>query len=323
VILPLELSSGDGHPFAVFEPFTGEDLDALRARMGVFSWGRAFELIARCAEALAAVAAATEVFHGALKPEDVWVSANGEPMILELATAELGLQPILQRYGKFFVEYRAPEQLDGSRGSTKSDIYTLGIMLFEMLAGAHPFSGASAYMATHAAALAPMPTLQAAAPGLPVTAVKTAQQVLAKALARDPQERFADMGEMARALELARRAIGSPVARPTEARTQASAPAPVPPVASKAIEDPTTMLRIPVTRVKKELPPESGKRATVRVFGDRAPDPVPATWMGTATSTRWSRYSRPQSVCYGVTDSGDLAVRSPIKRVTRWGAPGR
>ncbi len=274
VILPIELATGDGPPFAVFEPLTGEDLEALRARLGDFAWARAFELVARCAKALATVTAATGIFHGALKPANIWISASGEAQLLDLGAAELGVQPVPPRDGKLFVEYRAPEQLDGSRGSARSDIYTLGVLLFEMLTGSHPFSGSSAFMATHAAALAPLPTLQAAATGVPATAVKTAQQLLARALARDPQERFADMAEMARALDLARRTIGSPVARPTEGPAPVSAPDPTPPAALKAIEDPTTMMRIPIVRMDRNVPPASAKRAKVSVFESPPSSPI-------------------------------------------------
>lgn len=278
VTLPLELSIGHGLPFAVFAPLTGEDLETLRARVGVFAWGRAFELVARWAEALATVTAGTSVFHGALKPANLWISASGEAQILDLAAAELGVQPVPPRDGKIFVEYRAPEQLDGSRGSAKSDIYTLGVLLFEMLTGSHPFSGTTAFMATHAAALAPLPTLQAASTGVPATVVKTAQQLLARALARDPQERFADMGEMARALDLARRTIGSPVARPTEVPVLVSAPDPaaVNPTTPKGIEDPTTMLRVPIVRMNRNVPPASANRAKVRVFETPRTRPIPS-----------------------------------------------
>lgn len=278
VILPLELSIGDGPPFAVFEPLTGEDLESLRARVGVFAWARAFELVARCAEALASVTAVTGIFHGALQPANIWISASGEAQLLDLGAAELGVQPVPPRDGKVFVEYRAPEQLDGSRGSARSDIYTLGVLLFEMLTGRHPFSGSSAFMATHAVALAPMPTLQAATLGVPATVVKAAQQLLNKALARDPKERFADMGEMARALDLARRTIGSPVARPTESSTPVSAqdPAPANPAALKAIEDPTTMMRIPIVRMERNAPPASAKRAKVSVFESPPSSPIPS-----------------------------------------------
>jgi serine/threonine protein kinase len=278
VILPIDLSIGDGPPFAVFEPLTGEDLEALRARVGVFAWARAFELVARCAEALATVTTATGIFHGALQPANLWISVSGEAQLLDLGAAELGVQPVPPRDGKVFVEYRAPEQLDGSRGSARSDIYTLGVLLFEMLTGSHPFSGSSTFMATHAVALAPMPTLQAATTGVPATAVITAQQLLNKALARDPKERFADMGEMARALDLARRTIGSPIARPTENPTPVSAqdPAPANPAALKAIEDPTTMMRIPVVRMERYVPPASAKRPKVSVFESPPASPTPS-----------------------------------------------
>lgn len=274
VTLPLDLCLGDARPFAVFEPPAGEGLEAFLARAGVFAWGRALELVGRCAEGLAAVTAATGVFHGALNITSIRISSDGQPHIVDLGAAELGVSPLPPRSGKLFVEYRAPEQLDGSRGSARSDIYTLGVLLFEMMTGIHPFSGTSAFMASHAAALAPLPALQTAAPGMPVAVVKTVQQFFDRALARDPEGRFGDMGEMARALDLVRRTIGSPVAPTTGRPTRGIDAPPASPAAPRVIDDPTTMLRISQPKAHQKRPELSERRARVAAFASRAPGPV-------------------------------------------------
>lgn len=275
VTLPLELCLGDARPFAAFEPPTGEDLEAFMARVGVVAWGRALELVGRCAEGLATVTAATGVFHGALHLASIRISADGQPHIVDLGAAELGVSPVLPRGGKIFVEYRAPEQLDGSRGSARSDIYTLGVLLFELLTAIHPFSGTSAFLATHAAALGPLPSLQTAAPGMSVTLVKTVQQFLDRALARDPQARFADMGQMARALDLVRRVIGSPVAPATGRPARGIDAPPASPAAPRVIEDPTTMLQISQPKVHPKRPGAPERRARVAAFANPASSPVP------------------------------------------------
>jgi len=277
VRLPLELRLAEARPFVAFEPPTGEDLETLLIRMGAVAWGRALEVLGRCADALATVTAATGVFHGALTPASIRISADGEPQITDLGRAELGVQPLSPRGGKIFVEYRAPEQLDGSRGSARSDVYTLGILLFEMMTGIHPFSGPSAFMATHAAALAPIPSLQTAASGMPFAVVKTVQKFFDRALARDPQERFGDMGEMARALDLVRRAIGSPVApRGRPARSVEQEPQPASQPTLRAIEDPTTMMRLSLPKALQKRLEAPERRAKVAAFSRQASNPAPA-----------------------------------------------
>jgi serine/threonine-protein kinase len=94
-------------------------------------------------------------------------------------------------------DYMAPEQIEGQRGDQRTDIYALGTIFYEMLAGVTPFTGDSnmVVMAQHLNNSAPR--LDRANPAVPVELAAIA----ARCLARDPDERFADMAAFIAALD--------------------------------------------------------------------------------------------------------------------------
>jgi serine/threonine-protein kinase len=94
-------------------------------------------------------------------------------------------------------DYMAPEQIEGQRGDQRTDIYALGIMLYEMLAGEVPFSGDTnlAVMAQHLNGTATR--LDKVNPAIPVELAA----ITALCLARNPEERYADMPALMDALD--------------------------------------------------------------------------------------------------------------------------
>jgi hypothetical protein len=226
-------AAADGAPpVAVSELLAGEDLDALRGRVGALPWRRAAEIVATCAEALTALATATGAAHRGLKPGNVRVDASGEVRLLDFGGAELGVQPVPPR-GEVHVEYRAPEQLEGSPGDARSDVFTLGVLLFEMVSGVHPFSGPSTFKVMHKVLLQPAPRPGEVAPGVPLPA--TVEALLARALARRPADRFADPAELGKMLTLVRRAAGAEAA-------PAAAPRPALPIVAPPDDDASSIV---------------------------------------------------------------------------------
>ncbi|WAS94338.1 serine/threonine-protein kinase [Nannocystis punicea] len=256
VVLPQTPVVAGGPRFAVGEWLKGVDLDGLRSRGGAVQWSRAAEIVSTCADALAVVHEATGLAHRALKPGNVWICENSQVRLLDLGIAELAVSPVAPRAGGVFVEYRAPEQLEGHGGDARSDVFTLAVLLFELTTGVHPFAGQSAFKAAHRALQStPDPSTE----GLPAQA----QPLLTRALARRPEDRHASAREFLRALTIVRQSVGG-----TAPRAAATAPAnaadaddgPAPPVA-----DSTTQLRIPVPRQK---PPSAPAEAPVRGAGE-------------------------------------------------------
>jgi serine/threonine protein kinase/tetratricopeptide (TPR) repeat protein len=145
-----ELAVADGIPFAVMELLEGRNL---RERMagGPLPWREAVEIAASIADGLAA-AHAKGIIHRDLKPENVFLTTEGHVKILDfgLALQRLELTPdpegptiartvegiVLGTFG-----YMSPEQVTGERVDARTDIFALGCLLYEMLAGRQLFSG--------------------------------------------------------------------------------------------------------------------------------------------------------------------------------------
>lgn len=217
VVIPrVQIAVSESPPFVVGEVLQGEDLGSLCARLKVMPWARALEIARGCAEGLAALAATTGAAHRALRPGNVWLAASGQIQILDFGVAELGAPPVRPRLDGVFVEYRAPEQLEGAPGDARSDVFSMGVLLFEMVTGAHPFSAPSAAAVAIKLLTQPPPTLSQLAPHIQLPA-KLAE-LIGRALSRRPKDRFADTASIAREL-----AALLPAAAPVET---AAPPAP-------------------------------------------------------------------------------------------------
>ncbi|MGH8638048.1 MAG: serine/threonine-protein kinase, partial [Burkholderiales bacterium] len=155
-----ELAIADGIPFAVMELLEGRNL---RERMveGVLPWREASEIAAAIAEGLAA-AHAKGIIHRDLKPENVFLTVDGHVKILDFGlavqrvssseagatqTAEGATHPgaVLGTPG-----YMSPEQARGEIADHRSDIFSFGCVLYEMLSGHRAFQGESSVDVLHA-----------------------------------------------------------------------------------------------------------------------------------------------------------------------------
>jgi eukaryotic-like serine/threonine-protein kinase len=136
---------------------------------------------------------ANSVIHRDLKPENILITAEGQPVIMDFGLA-LTKGSHRVTYSNLSAtmgtpDYMAPEQIEGQRGDQRTDIYALGTIFYELLAGTTPFSGDTnmAVMAQH---------LNGTAPRLdrvnPVVSPELAA-IVARCLARNPANRYPDM----------------------------------------------------------------------------------------------------------------------------------
>lgn len=199
VIVPrVQVATSESPPFVAGELLQGEDLASLCARLKPVPWARAVAIAQACAEGLAALAAATGAAHRALRPGNVWLATSGQAQVLDFGIAELGAPPVRPRAESTFVEYRAPEQLEGAPGDGRSDVFSLGVLLFEMVTGVHPFSGPSAAAVAIKLLTQPAPVPSLVTPQIELPAPLTA--VIARAMARRPKDRVPDPSSLAREL---------------------------------------------------------------------------------------------------------------------------
>ena len=186
-----------GVTFLVMELVPGQTLKELRRAAGTLVPAEAVELVAQVAAALEATHA-RGIVHGDVTPRNVIVRPDGVVKLVDFGIARVldASRPfeVRGRYGS--VPYLAPEQVNGGPPEPGSDVYALGLVLYELLVGEPPYTGrdTATVMAARLVADPPPPSLRNAAvsPAL--------ERVILTALARDPSRRYAHAGELRQAL---------------------------------------------------------------------------------------------------------------------------
>lgn len=189
----------DGSAFLVMELVPGEALSTVLEREHVLPTDKVLDIVAQTAAALHAAHAAGLV-HRDIKPGNLLITPDGRVKITDFGIARIADQVPLTATGQVMgtVQYLSPEQASGRPASPTTDIYSLGIVAYESLAGRRPFTGESQV------AIA-MAQINEVAPDLPVTVSEPVRNLVFACLAKDPAERPASAAHLARAATALRR----------------------------------------------------------------------------------------------------------------------
>jgi class 3 adenylate cyclase len=183
----------DTHAYIVIEYFPAGDL---RQRMGTpLPAGQALDYLAQVAEALVAIHA-RGIVHRDLKPDNLMLREDGTLVLADFGIAkDLSATLTHTRRGEGLGTpyYLSPEQALGKEVDPRSDLYSLGVMLHEMLTGAKPYHAQDAMALLHQHITAPLPILPAECSSL--------QPVLERLMAKSPAERFASAQLLLTAIE--------------------------------------------------------------------------------------------------------------------------
>ena len=133
-----DIGEVDGQPYLSMEYIDGEDLASLLRRIGRLPSDKAIEFARKLCAGVAA-AHAQGVLHRDLKPANIMVDARGEVHITDFGLAAIAEQLQGAEIRSGTPAYMAPEQLSGKEVSAQSDIYALGLVLYEMFTGKPPF----------------------------------------------------------------------------------------------------------------------------------------------------------------------------------------
>jgi Protein kinase domain len=217
VVTTLAAGEEDGVLYLAMPYVEGADLRELLRREGRFDPQRAVDLIAQVAGALDA-AHEVGLVHRDVKPANVLVTAGGDgehAYLCDFGLARHASSVSSLTGGRGFlgtIDYVPPEQIQGDQIDRRADVYSLGCVLYECLAGARPFDRESELSVVFAHLNEPPPRVSDLRPELPAAF----DGVVATALAKSPDDRYATCGELA---DAARAALRGPVVpRPTSGR---------------------------------------------------------------------------------------------------------
>jgi serine/threonine-protein kinase len=240
------------HPFLVMELVEGGTLRELLRERGPMPPHAAAAVLRPVLGGLATAHHAGLV-HRDVKPENVLISDDGEVKLVDFglvrAVAEAGITSTSVILGT--AAYLSPEQVSSGAADARSDVYAVGILAYELITGTTPFTGDNPLTVAYQRMDHDVPPPSTAISGVP----RQFDELIARATARNPDERFADAEEMAEDLDAIAQELALPkfrVPAPKNSAQHAAATAfhsrptddyrPVPPPAPQAVKNPTRQL---------------------------------------------------------------------------------
>jgi serine/threonine-protein kinase len=202
IVNVLDLSAlPDGRPYIVMEFLEGASLTSVIAQCGPLPLGWLCRLAMDVLDALRA-AHSHGIIHRDLKPDNVFVTSSGRTKVLDFGIAKLRREATVvsaeTRTGALLgtPHYMSPEQARGHSVDPRSDLYSLGMILFEGTAGKRPFDAESLYDLLRMQIETVPPPLGSIRPDTPLLL----QQIVSRAVAKEPSSRFQTAKKMANAL---------------------------------------------------------------------------------------------------------------------------
>lgn len=227
------MQGGGQVAYLVMEFISGEALTAQLQRQGRLTAAETLPIIAQAAEALHA-AHSHGIIHRDVKPGNLMITPNGTVMLTDFGIARSALTGGLTQAGSVLgtAAYISPEQASGMPVTGQSDVYSLGIVAYQCLAGRRPFDS------DNPVELA-MRHVNTEPPPLPDDVPAAARAFVAAALAKDVSQRFATGEDMAAA---ARAAAGGTIPHPVTPQSGGAMPAagPMTPAAGVGVTPPMT-----------------------------------------------------------------------------------
>ena len=199
VIRIFDLGQADGFKFITMEYLEGEDLRAVLKKKGKLPPDEAARILLQICRALE-VAHGEGVIHRDLKPQNIMLDANGRAYVMDFGIARSAYLPGMTQTGALIgtPEYMSPEQGKGEKLDERSDLFSLGVIFYELVTGQSPFYSETPLATLWKRMQEKAKPLCEVDPAIP----KPLSDIIAKAMEIEPADRFANAGEMAQQLEL-------------------------------------------------------------------------------------------------------------------------
>ena len=198
VIRIFDLAHADGIQFITMEYIEGESLQRFLLRRKKLEPQEAAKIMAQICAALEA-AHAEGVIHRDLKPQNIMLDPNGRVYVMDFGIAR-SIDSRMTRTGAIIgtPDYMSPEQAKGVEIDTRSDIFSAGIIFYEMLTGRSPFQADTAMGKLWKRTSEPAPDIHEIDTSIP----RALSEIVKKCLEIEPEKRFASATELLRAVEL-------------------------------------------------------------------------------------------------------------------------
>ena len=213
IVTVIDRGEADGQQYIVFEYIDGASLKQLIDRTGPLPTRRAIELTLQVADALC-FAHQAGLVHRDIKPQNVLVTDDGEAKVTDFGIARsLDVEHGVTQTGTVLgtSNYLSPEQARGQTVTPSTDVYSLGVVVYELLTGEVPFPGDNFVAVAMKHINEPPPSLLERRPDVPLRLVDAVE----RALAKDPAERFPSMEAFATELRACLAGLGEPDAART------------------------------------------------------------------------------------------------------------
>jgi tetratricopeptide (TPR) repeat protein len=199
VVRTFDLGQADGFKFITMEYLEGQDLRTVLKEKGKLPPNEAARIILQICRALE-VAHGEGVVHRDLKPQNIMLDPNGRAYVMDFGIARSAYLPGMTQTGALIgtPEYMSPEQGKGEKLNERSDLFSLGVIFYEIVTGQSPFYSETPLATLWKRMQEKAKPLCEVDPAIP----KPLSDIVAKAMEIEPADRFAGAGEMAQQLEI-------------------------------------------------------------------------------------------------------------------------
>ncbi|MDY4508961.1 MAG: Stk1 family PASTA domain-containing Ser/Thr kinase [Candidatus Faecousia sp.] len=197
IVQVYDVSTSDSANFIVMELIDGISLKEYMEKKGVLNWKETLHFSLQIAKGLEH-AHSRGIIHRDIKPHNIMVLKNGSVKVMDFGIARvMNKSNTLTKEALGSVHYISPEQAKGGHTDNRSDLYSLGVVMYEMMAGRPPYDGESAVSVAiqHINGGAPAPSVYN--PNIP----KGLEQIIMKAMALEVRDRYVSATEMLQDME--------------------------------------------------------------------------------------------------------------------------